>query len=207
MSFTRYQSQQRDIQDHIERGMWGDIEYVDGAGAVLSIKGTGTVDLEVPLLNLGYGFNLGADSNSEMVMLSLGSDVNDKVALATIPRDLQYSWGVGEGGVQHPSDPERRIEFNGNETHLRDGTFVIGTNREVTVTVDGTNVVITTGGTATLNATDLTVNANVTINGTLTVVGDVASTGNVTNNGTDIGSTHTHAIAGGLAASISGTPL
>jgi len=80
-SFIPYSSRTRDIQDLVERGVWGSLVYVPGAGASMSVRGTGTLDEEVPLLNLGYGFNLPNDSDAEMVMLSLGSDVNDKVVL------------------------------------------------------------------------------------------------------------------------------
>lgn len=205
--FTRYKSLSRDLQDSVERGQWGALEYVAGAGASFTVRGTGTTDFEVPLMNLGYGFNLPDDSNAEMIMLSLGSDVNDKVVLATLPRDVQHQWGAGEGGVQHPTDPERRLEFNANETHLVDGTFVIGSNREVVITVDGTNVNITTAGTATVNAGSAVVNADTTINGDLSVNGNFATQGGShTHNGTNVGSTHTHAIAGGLAASVSSGP-
>lgn len=201
------QGRTRDLQDSVERGVWGGIEYVNGAGASMTVNGTGTVDYEVPMMNMGYGFNLGASANAEMIMLSLGSDPNDKVVFPTLPRDVQHPWGEGEGGMQHPTDPDRRIEFNANETFLRDGAFVVGSNREVTIIVDGTNVTITTSGNATVNAATATVNADSTINGTLTVNGNVDTTGTLTNNGVNVGSTHTHAIAGGLAPSVSGVPF
>lgn len=175
-----YRSRNQDLQDSVERGLWGDVEYVDGAGSVISVRGTGTLDEEIPVLNLGYGFNPGPNANAEVVMLALGSDVNDKVALVTLPRDMQHQWGPGEGGIQSPNNPERRIEINADETWLKDGTYAIGNNKELTVTVSGGNITLATGGNLILNG-DLTVNGNVNFAG-----------GTVQHNGTDIGDTHTH---------------
>lgn len=189
--FTNYRSSRRDQQDHVERGTWGAREDVAGAGSIMSVKGTGTVDLEVPIFNLGYSFNLPADSDAEVLMLALGSDVNDKIALPQIPRSAQRQWPVNTGGVQHPTDAGRYVEFNENETHLNDGTFVIGSNREVTIVVDGTSVVITTAGNATVNARDVDVSATGNMNLTAAGVVEISSP-ILTHNGTDIGDTHTH---------------
>lgn len=181
--FSSRSDNQRDRQDHVERGMWGDLAYQNGAGAYLKIRGTGTVDEEVTLLNLGYGFNLPVDSNAEMVMLSLGSDVNDKVALASIPRDKQHPWGQGQGGVQHPTNPDRRVEFNDDELWLRDGNFALGDNKEVKVIVSGGVVTITTIGAT-----------NITSGGAMTISApDVEITsGTLTHNGVNIGDDHRH---------------
>lgn len=183
----------RDLQDSVERGVWGSQTYVAGSGSHMTIRGTGTLDQEVPVMQLGYGFNLPADSNAEVIMLALGSDPYDKVAFPTIPKDLQYQWGEGEGGIQHPTNPDRRIEFNANETHLSDGNYTVGPNKEVTITIAGGNVTIA--------------NANITLDGDVAVTGSLAVAGpNVTHGDTNIGNTHTHAIAGGLAPSVSGVP-
>lgn len=77
--------------------------------------------------------------------------------------------------MQHPTDPERRIEFNANDTHHTDGVHSFGPNRELTVTVVGGNVTLAFSG-------DLTITAgNVEI-----------TSGTLTHNGTDVGNTHTH---------------
>lgn len=167
--FTNFRDRNRDQQDGIERGMWGLRTYVDGAGSHMSVRGTGTLDEEVPVINMGYSFNLPKDSNAEVVMLALGSDTNDKVALLTIARDLQYQWGEGQGGIQHPTDPNRRIEFNGDETWIKDGTYILGHDRAVKVTVSGQNVVIDMGGNSTLNIVG---DASVNIQGSATVAVD-----------------------------------
>ena len=206
-SFTPYSARTRDIQDLVERGMWGSLVYVPGAGASMSVRGTGTFDEEVPLLNLGYGFNLPADSDAEMVMLSLGSDVNDKVVLATLPRNLQYAWGEGQGGVQHPTDPTRRIEFNDDETFLTDGNYVLGPDRSITLGIVGDDATINLAGGGTINiASDgqVTVGGNISISvagnatisagGALTISAasvDITS-GALTHNGVNVGSTHRH---------------
>ncbi len=189
-SFTRYGSEVRDNQDGTERGVVGVTENVtdaagNAAGRIMSVRGTGTVDLELPIFNFGYGFTLPTDSDAEVLMLSLGNDVNDKVAVPQLARTAQRQWPENTGGVQHPTDPARYVEFNAEETHLSDGTFVIGAAREVTITVDGTNVTISTAGNATVTASgDMTLAAG----------GAMALTSNgvLTHNGADISNTHTH---------------
>lgn len=176
----------QDLQDTAERGVWGERTDVEGAGSIMRVRGTGTTDFELPVMNFGYSFNLPPDSNAEVIMVSLGSDINDKVAIPTIPRDKQYQWPVGTGGVQHPSDPGRRIEFNGEETLLRDGVFVIGSNREVKITVDGSNVTIETGGEANFKASKFR------FDGDMEISGDISTTGTIENNSKNIGSTHVH---------------
>lgn len=173
--FTGFRSRTRDNQDGVERGVWGKREDVDGAGSIMSVRGTGTVDEEVPIANFGYGFNIEDDSNAEVTMLALGNDVNNKMAMPHLPKDKQHPWKKGTGGIQHPTDPNRRVEFNGDETFLRDGTFIIGTNRELKITVDGSNVTIETGGDLKLKA------ANVAI-----------ESSTLKHNGKNIGDTHVH---------------
>lgn len=167
-SFNRFTDRNRDQQDGFERGVWGSQEYVDGAGSVMRIRGTGTEDDEAPVLNTGFGFNLPDDSNAEVFMVSLGSDTNQKYAVASLPRDKQRQWAAGTGGVQHPTDPERALEFNADATWLKDGTFDIGNNKELRITVSGGNISIKTSGEINLESSKLT------------------------HNGLDIGSTHTH---------------
>ena len=182
-TFNRRPGEIRDFQDATERGMWGERTDVPGAGSIMRVRGTGTTEVELPVINFGYSFNLPVDSDAEVVMLALGGDPNNKVALPTSPRDQQYQWPVGTGGVQHPSDPNRRIEFNGDETFLRDGTFVVGSNREVTITVDGANVIISTGGIANIQAQSIVLNApgGVEINSATLI-----------HNGINVGETHRH---------------
>jgi hypothetical protein len=197
--FTRGKSATRDRQDHVERGTWGNLQYIDGAGAVMSVRGTGTLDEEVPVMNLGYGFNLPQDSNSEVVMLSLGADVNDKVAVPTIPRDQQHQWPPGTGGVQNPTDPARRIEFNDDETWIKDGVYVYGHDRAQTVSIDGDNVTVQLigGQTITIGAdSSITIGGAMTlaVAGALTIsAADIAlESGTLTHNGVNISSTHRH---------------
>jgi hypothetical protein len=175
--FTRYQSSRRDQQDHVERGVWGGAEDVPGAGQMMRVRGTGTEDLEVPILSLGFSFNLVAgDANAEVVMLSLGSDVNDKVALPCIPRDQAFQWPAGTGGIQHPTDPERRIEFNDTETHHTDGRHAFGPNKELVVRVDGGKVFLEVNGPLTISA-----------GGAVEITSPT-----LTHNGVNVGDTHTH---------------
>jgi hypothetical protein len=183
MSFTRYRSQQKDIQEQNKLGLFGDITYLDGGGAYTTIRGTGIVDQEVPLLNTGYGFNLPSNSNAEMLVFSMGSDVNAKMALATIPRNLQYTWGEGQGGIQSPVDPNRRIEFNDDGMWLKDGTYTLGHEKAVKVTISGSSVTIElTGDTNIKTAGDLVLEA----------ASIEMKSATLKHNGKDIGDTHRH---------------
>jgi len=179
--FKRYRDRTRDIQDMVERGVFGKMEQAPSGGAMMSVRGTGTTDVEVPVVNIGYGFNLPENTNAEVVMLSQGSDVNNKVALPQLPRDKQYLWPEGAGGIQNPLDPSKRIEMDGDGTHLTDGTFTAGPNKEITITIDNGNVSISSGGKVTLSADTVAIKGNVEITG-----------GVLTHNGTNIGSTHQH---------------
>jgi hypothetical protein len=180
--FTRQRSRVNDLQDQIGRGSYGQWTAVDGLGAVMSVRGTGTLDEEVPIANLGYGFRLADNTDADVFMLSVGADVNDKIALPTIPRNMQYQWGVDQGGIQHPTNPERRIEFNSNETWLKDGSFKIGNGGEVSISVSNGAVNITLNGGA-----DLQINGNVKINGNFEASGAVFQ-----HNGKNVGATHRH---------------
>lgn len=181
--FDKFTSRTRDTQDHVERGVYGTWTAVAGAGAMLSVKGTGTVDEEVPIVNFGYSFRLPKDTNAEVVMLSLGSDVNDKVAMPTLPRDKQHQWGESQGGVQHPMDPSRRLEYNGAETWLKDGNYKLGNNKEVEVIVGGGAVTINIAGTGNINFTGALDIAAPDINFTSSTL---------THNGVNVGDTHVH---------------
>ena len=172
-TFQPYRIRNRDQQDGFERHVWGDIEYVDGAGAVARVRGTGTEDSEAPILNTGYGMQYSKNFNTEVMLVSLGSDTDQKYAIVTIPRDKQRRWAEGTGGVQNPLDPERAIEFSKDGIHLKDGTFFIGDNKEVKLTV--------ASGQTTITVNKLVINADVEINGT-----------NLKHNGLNVGSTHVH---------------
>lgn len=200
--FTRYKSRTRDIQDYVERGVYGEWEAVPGAGAMMSVRGTGTVDAEVPIFNLGYSFRLPNNANAEVVMLSLGSDVNDKVALPSLPRAVQHQWGEGEGGIQHPTNPDRRLEYNTTETWLKDGNYKLGDNKEVEVVVAGGQVTINVTPGVVINAPNMTINADTTINGTLAVNGP-----SMTHNGTNVGDTHRHTDTPGLGSGATSGPF
>jgi hypothetical protein len=176
-SFNRFTDRNRDQQDGYERGLWGEIEYVDGAGAVMTVRGTGdgdgTLDEEVPILNTGFGFNVAKDTDAEVLMLSMNSDTNQKYAVPTLPRDKQRKWPEGSGGVQHPTDPEKAVQIEDAHIWLKHGTFVLGDNKELKITISGGNVVFETSGELDIRSSKLT------------------------HNGVDIGETHRHSNSGG----------
>lgn len=125
-SFAGYGERTRDVQDGFERHVWGKLEYVNGKGSVIKVRGTGSKDEEAPVMNLGYGFNMAENSNTEVFLLSGGSDTNMKFAITTIPFDKQRKWKEGTGGVQNPTDPEKALEFNAKRAHVTDKNFAVG---------------------------------------------------------------------------------
>lgn len=170
--FMTYRSRSRDQQDGAERHVWGQQTYVDGAGSVVSVRGTDTLDEDAPVLNMGYSFNLPQNSNAEVFLVSMGSDTNLKMALLTIPRDKQRKWPEGAGGIQHPTNPDQFIEVNDEGFVLQHGKLTLGPTGGVTIEVDGDNVVIT---------------GNITVRGNLQVEGS-----SMTHNGVNVGDTHRH---------------
>lgn len=121
-----FDERNRDIQDGFERHVFGNLEYSEGAGALLRVRGTGTIDEDVPLMNSGYGFNVPANFNTEVFLQSDGSDAAGKFAVMTLPRDKQRKWAVNTGGVQNPVDPEKALEFNEKRTHVTEEKFAVG---------------------------------------------------------------------------------
>lgn len=123
----------RDQQDGmLERHVWGSQTFVDGAGSVIKVRGTGTVDEEAVVLNQGMGMHVPDDTNTEVFLLNSGSDSTLKHAILSIPRDKQRKWGEGNNGFQAWNDPARAVEFNAKRTYLddanvatRDGVFEV----------------------------------------------------------------------------------
>lgn len=166
--FTTPRSNTSDVEQSIERGVAGTFTNQGDAGRVMSVRLTDWEDVELPVFNLGYSFTLPPNTNAEVLTFALGNDVNDKVAVPQLPRDKQYQWPEGTGGIQHPTDPDRRVEFNKDETHHTDGVHVFGPNKEIKITVSGGSVTLEVAGTLDIKSTKLT------------------------HNGVNIGSTHVH---------------
>lgn len=118
----------RDIQDGAETHLWGKLEYVEGQGAVMRVKGTGTQDDEVTLINTGFGFNLPEDTDAEVTVLADGSDTNNKYAMPHIPHGAQRAWREMTGGVQNPMDPNKALEFNPKMAHILEQVVALGTS-------------------------------------------------------------------------------
>lgn len=113
-----FSERNRDSQDGVERHVFSTLRHTDSSGAVVDLIGSGTNELEVPVMNQGYGFNLDDDTNAEVFTLADGSDMHQKFAVMTLPRDKQRKWAKGTGGVQNPQDPDKALEFNAKRTHL-----------------------------------------------------------------------------------------
>lgn len=204
--FQRFRERTRDMQDGIERHIYGEQEYIDGAGSIIKVNGTDTEDEEAAVLNIGgVSFNLSKGTNTEVMLLSGGSDTNLKFAILTIPRDKQRKWAENTGGIQHPTNPDRCIEFNGDETWLKEGKFKVGHDKTIELDVGKGGSTLKTNN-LTFNLDTQTINGDVNINGNLSVTGDNATfTGNaringsldiigdhVTHNGKRIDDTHRH---------------
>lgn len=146
MTTTRYYPQlNRTAQDGFERHVFSRLEHND-TGAVVTVKGTGTEDMEAPVLNMGYGVNYADNTNAEVFLVSLGSDTGMKFAIMSIPRDKQRKWEAGKGGIQHPSNPEKAIEFGDDGVWIKEGVAFLGDDKKVKVTIDGANITIEAGG-------------------------------------------------------------
>lgn len=178
-SFQGFPIRNRDQQDFVERHVYGKIQYIDNAGAVIKVRGTDTEDQEAPILNMGYGMQYPENTNAEVFLVAHGSDTDQKYAIMTIPRDKQRKWAENAGGIQHPSNGDRAVEINNNETWLKDGTFILGHEKGVKVTVSGGNV--------TIECTKLTIKADVDIEGKFHVTGS-----SFKHNAKNVGDDHTH---------------
>lgn len=176
-TFNQFADRNRDQQDGYERGVWGSLEYTDKAGAVLKVRGTGvdggTLDEEVPLLNTGYGFNVKQNYNTEVLLLSMNSDTNQKYAVPSIPRDKQRKWPENTGGVQHPTNPDKFMQLDDDQIWLHDGVFVLGNNKELKITINGGTIVFEASGELDIRSSKLM------------------------HNGVNIGSDHKHINSGG----------
>jgi hypothetical protein len=133
-SFTRYRESRRDMNDGTERHVWGKLEYVKGAGAIIKVRGTDTEDQEAAVLNVGgVSFKVKEKFNTEVMLLASSSDTTLKMALLTIPKDKQRKWMEGHGGVQHPTDNTFALDFSDDLAHVTKNKFAVGEKGELEV--------------------------------------------------------------------------
>jgi hypothetical protein len=135
MSFTRYRERTRDVQDGIERHVWGKQKYT-GKGSIIKVRGTDSEDQEAMVLVGGVSFNVKEKFNTEVMLLSSSSDTQLKMALLTIPKDKQRRWMEGSGGVQHPTDGEFALDFSDKLAHITKNKFAVGEKGEFEVKGD-----------------------------------------------------------------------
>jgi hypothetical protein len=151
VTFHPRSERERDQQDHIERHIFGEQEYVEGAGSVVRVRGTGTEDQEAMVIATGFGFNLAKNSDAEVILMAGSSDSGLKFAIMTLPPDKQRKWKEGRGGIQNPLDPDHALEFKDDQLHLTKGTLSVG------------------NGTIEVKDGQIYIRGNVTVTGTLTV--------------------------------------
>lgn len=120
-----FDERNRDLQDNVERMMFDKLTYTDEAGAHIAVKGSGTQDDEIPVINTGFGFNLPEGTQAEVMVVADGSDVSGKMALMTLPRDKQRKWAESTGGIQNPLDPEKAVELNPKRTQVTEDNFAV----------------------------------------------------------------------------------
>ncbi|MGY2987719.1 hypothetical protein [Bradyrhizobium sp. USDA 4508] len=133
MSFTRFRERSRDVQDGVERHVWGKQKYT-GKGSIIKVRGTDTEDQEAAVLVIGgVSFNVKEKFNTEVMLLSSSSDTTLKMALLTIPKDKQRRWMEGDGGVQHPTDGDFALDFSDKLAHLTKNKFGVGEEGEFEV--------------------------------------------------------------------------
>jgi len=133
MSFQSFRERNKDLQDNLERHTYGELEYHD-AGSIIKVKGTDTGDEEVTVLTMGVGnFKLKKDHDAEVFLLASSSDTQLKVAVLQIPFDKQRRWPEGEGGIQHPTDPEVSVHISDKLTHVTKNKFAVGEKGELEV--------------------------------------------------------------------------
>lgn len=140
-----FDERNRDTQDGFERHVFRKLDHTD-TGAIVTVEGSGTMDEDVPVINSGYGFNPEDDEELEVFLLSDGSDASGKFGVMTIPRNKQRKWPKKTGGIQHPFNADKFVQLDDDSIWLKDGKFTLGDNRSLSITVEGNNVVIDTGG-------------------------------------------------------------
>lgn len=124
-SMEGFPGRNRDLQDGMERFVFGKLTHLD-SGAVVKLRGNGTEEDEVRVINIGQGMNFPENHNTEVLVLVSGSDTNMKFALLQIPADKQRPWGEGKGGIQNPMDPDKAVEFNDKRTWVTEDNFAVG---------------------------------------------------------------------------------
>lgn len=159
-TFNHTHDRNYDQQDGIERHIWGEQKFSD-SGAYMTVRGTDSVDEEVTVFNSGMGFHLPKNYNTEVHVFYSGSDTTQKYAMPMIPRDKQRRWKENTGGVQHPTDGARAIEFNSKRTYVDDENF---STRNGVFEIIGDTLYI---------RGNLSVDGDISINGSLSAANDV----------------------------------
>lgn len=126
---------------------------------------------DIPVINLGYSFNLSPKEDAEVVLLADLHKINNKFAFMSIPKTYTHKWNEGCGGIQSPVNKDRVLEFNSTRTHLRDKNIALG--NEGAIEIQGNKVII---------RGDLTVEGNLYINGNVMCSGEIIVGGDISSN-------------------------
>jgi len=137
MSFLPYRGRSKDVQDGIERHVYGEQSYESDGGSIIKVKGTDSEDQEAIELNIGGShFKLKKDSDAEVFLMASSSDTTLKMAVVTIPHDKQRRWPENEGGIQHPTDQDFALHFSDKMAHITKNKFAVGEKGEFEIKGD-----------------------------------------------------------------------
>jgi len=136
MTFLPYSARNKDLQDNLERHIYGEVTYEE-KGSTIKVAGTESNDEEVMVMNVGGShFKLKKDTDAEVFLIASSSDTTMKAAILTIPVDKQRRWPEDEGGIQHPTDEEFALHFSDKLAHLTKNKFAVGEKGEFEVKGD-----------------------------------------------------------------------
>jgi hypothetical protein len=135
MTFLPYSARSKDVQDGVERHVYGELTYEE-QGSTIKVKGTDTEDQEAFTMIGSASFKLKKDTDAEVFLLASSSDTQLKVAVLTVPHDKQRRWPENEGGVQHPTDQDFALHFSDKLAHLTKNKFAVGEKGEFEVKGD-----------------------------------------------------------------------
>jgi hypothetical protein len=135
MTFLPYSARSKDVQDGVERHVYGELTYEE-QGSTIKVKGTDTEDQEAFTMIGSASFKLKKDTDAEVFLLASSSDTMLKVAVLTVPHDKQRRWPENEGGIQHPTDQEFALHFSDKLAHLTKNKFAVGEKGEFEVKGD-----------------------------------------------------------------------
>ena len=160
-TITSWVMRNKDAANNIELTVFESQNYKD-SGGYITVSGTDSKSLNIPVLNIGYSFNLPDKTDSEVLLLGDTSDVNHQIAIMTLPKNISKHWQPKTGGIQNPLDGDKNIEFNPKRVHIREDNVALGNKAQIEI--QDNNIIL---------------RGDVIISGDLHVQGNISSKGNI----------------------------